>query len=75
MGLTHTTVKLRSLGFSNGTYEANFPVDTGATDSLVPGSELRSIGVQPVAKAHTSWRTPSRLNMNLGWLRSGSWVK
>src|SRR6266571_4121774 len=48
MGLIHITVKLKSLGSSNGSYEAQFLVDTRATDSLVPGSELRKIGVQPV---------------------------
>ncbi len=48
MGLIHTTVKLKSLGSANGTYEAQFLVYTGATDSLVPGSELSRIGVQPV---------------------------
>ena len=48
MGLTHVTVKLRSLGSSNGSYEADFLVDTGATDSLAPAAELNKIGVQPV---------------------------
>jgi hypothetical protein len=47
MGLTHVAVKLRSF-VSNGTYEAEFLVDSGATDSLVPASELTKIGVQPV---------------------------
>ena len=51
MGLTHTLVKLRNLSSANGTYEADFLVDTGATDSLVPGSELRRIGVQPVGRS------------------------
>lgn len=50
MGLTHIAVKLKSFGSSNGTYEAQFLVDTGATDSLVPRSELIRIGVQPVGK-------------------------
>src|SRR6267142_6180664 len=50
MGLIHLTVKLRSLGSANGAYEAEFVVDTGATDSLVPASELNTIGVQPVGK-------------------------
>ena len=49
-GLTHLTVKLGSPGSANGAYEAEFLVDTGATGSLVPGSELRTIGVQPVGK-------------------------
>lgn len=50
MGLIRVAVKLRSLASSNGTYEAEFLVDTGATDSLVPTSELNRIGVQPVGK-------------------------
>ena len=48
MGLTHVTVKLRGLGVADGGYEADFLVDTGATDTLAPGSALRKIGVQPV---------------------------
>jgi clan AA aspartic protease len=50
MGLTHVTVKLRNLASANGGYEADFLVDTVATDSLAPGAELRKIGVQPIGK-------------------------
>jgi clan AA aspartic protease len=50
MGLTHVTVKLRSLAVANGGYEADFLVDTGPTDSLAPSAELRKIGVQPIGK-------------------------
>src|SRR5437899_1150622 len=50
MGLTRVTVKLRSLSSPNGAYEAEFLVDRGATDSLVPASELNRIGVQPVGR-------------------------
>jgi len=50
MGLTYVTVRLKSLGSSNGSYEANFLVDTGATDSLAPAAELNKIGVQPVGR-------------------------
>ena len=48
MGLTHVMVKLRSLSSPNGAYEAEFLVDTGATDSLVPAAELNKIGINPV---------------------------
>jgi clan AA aspartic protease len=48
MGLTHVTVALKGLGTSAGTYEADFLVDTGATDCLVPAGKLRQIEVQPV---------------------------
>lgn len=50
MGLTHVTVKVRSLASANGAYEADFLVDTGATDSLAPNGELRKAGIQPVGK-------------------------
>jgi clan AA aspartic protease len=48
MGLTHVTVELKGLSTPNGTYEADFLVDTGATDCLAPATKLRQIGVQPV---------------------------
>ena len=50
MGLTHVTVKLRTLGNANGGYEAEFLVDTGATDSLAPASELRRVGIRSVGR-------------------------
>jgi clan AA aspartic protease len=50
MGLTYVTVTLRSLGAKRKKYEANFLVDTGATDSLAPAAELRKIGVKPVGR-------------------------
>lgn len=50
MGLTHVTVTLKNLGVAGGAYEADFLVDTGATDSLAPGVELKKIGVQPIGK-------------------------
>jgi clan AA aspartic protease len=49
MGLTHIAVQLRSSGSKNA-YSANFVVDTGATDSMVPASELKRIGIEPVGK-------------------------
>ena len=48
MGLTHVTVALRSLRSASGSYEADFLVDTGATDSLAPADKLQQIEVQPV---------------------------
>ena len=48
MGIMHVAVALRGFGSSNGTYEADFLVDTAATDSLAPAAELRKIGVQPL---------------------------
>lgn len=50
MGLTHVTVALKGLGTASGTYEADFLVDTGATDCLAPASKLRQIDLQPVGR-------------------------
>ena len=49
MGLTHVAVKVLNRD-SKDTFSANFLVDTGATDSMVPACELKRIGVQPSAK-------------------------
>jgi predicted aspartyl protease len=38
---------LDALG-SNELYDAEFLVDTGATDAMAPASELRRVGIQPV---------------------------
>lgn len=49
MGLTHVAVNVRNRD-SKDTFSANFLVDTGATDSMVPACELKRIGVQPSAE-------------------------
>ena len=49
MGLTHVAVRLFNSN-SQDTYEANFLVDTGATDTMAPASELKKIGLQPIGK-------------------------
>ena len=48
MGLTHVSVALKDLGSSRASYEADFLVDTGATDCMAPAGKLREIEVQPV---------------------------
>ena len=75
MGLTRIMVKLRNLGSANGTYEAEFLVDTGATGSLVPASELNRIGVQPVGRLLMNSQTEQCTIIASVWLRLVSWVK
>jgi predicted aspartyl protease len=48
MGLTYVAVALKNLGALTGAYEADFLVDTRATDCMAPAAKLRQIGVQPV---------------------------
>ena len=49
MGLTHVTVSPLNSD-SKDTYNANFLVDTGTTDTMAPASELKKIGVEPVGR-------------------------
>jgi clan AA aspartic protease len=49
MGLTYVIVALKAAG-GRKKYQANFLVDTGATDTFAPAAELRKIGVKPVGK-------------------------
>ena len=49
MGLTHVVVRLFNSA-SPDTYEADFLVDTGATYTMAPASDLKKIGIQPVGK-------------------------
>ena len=50
MGLIHVTVELRQKRKSKKKFEADFLVDTGATDSLAPAKGLRKAGIEPVGK-------------------------
>jgi clan AA aspartic protease len=45
MGLTHVTTTVQNLTKSGEPYEAEFLVDTGAIDCLVPADELKNAGV------------------------------
>ncbi len=47
MGATHVTVTIRNPADPERAWEALFLVDTGATDSLVPGPHLEAIGLKP----------------------------
>ena len=49
MGAIHVTVNLSWPG-TTGDYEELFLVDTGATDSLAPGSKLLALGFKPVGQ-------------------------
>lgn len=50
MRLIHVTVTLQRVEGADASYEADFLVDTGATDSLAPARELRRIGVAPAGR-------------------------
>ena len=50
MGLTKVTTKISPFGNADECYEAVFLVDTGATDSMIPGPELEKIGLKKEGK-------------------------
>jgi clan AA aspartic protease len=50
VGLIQVTVTLRVPGEKESAYQALFLVDTGATDTMAPGSALSNGGIQPVGK-------------------------
>ena len=50
MGLTHVTVALKRAGSTNGSYESIFLVDTGASDTMAPASELTRVGIERAGK-------------------------
>jgi clan AA aspartic protease len=50
MGPTKVTAKLSVFGDGARAYEAVFLVDTGATDSMVPGPALENIGLKKEGK-------------------------
>lgn len=66
MGLTHVAVKLRNRD-SHDTFTANFLVDTGATDSMVPASELRRIGIKPNNKKTYELASGELIKFDVGY--------
>ena len=50
MGATHVTVTVRNPADPEKCWEGLFLVDSGATDSLVPGPHLDAIGLKPRGK-------------------------
>lgn len=66
MGLTHVAVKLRNHD-SSDTFTANFLVDTGATDSMVPACELRRIGIKPNHKKTYELASGELIKFDVGY--------
>jgi hypothetical protein len=75
MGLTYVTVSVRAPGASSRAYESGFAVDTSATDSMVPGSELTKIGIQPVGRTTYELADRTLHEYPLASHRSSSWEK
>jgi clan AA aspartic protease len=67
MGLVHASVIVRPLVSKAGKkFEGVFLVDTGATDTMVPASKLRKIGIKPVGKKVYELADGRRLELSYG---------
>ena len=51
MGLTHVTARVSDLAKQGSVFEAEFLVDTGWIDCLVPREHLLAAGIRPEGKA------------------------
>ncbi len=47
MGTTYLTTRIRRLDKQGAVYTASFLVDSGATETMVDGDRLRSLGIEP----------------------------
>ncbi len=65
MGLTRVAVKIKDFT-SSDSFHSQFLVDTGATDSMAPASELIKIGIKPIGKKRYELATGSIVEYEFG---------
>jgi clan AA aspartic protease len=68
MGLTHVTVEVASLA-GRRRYQAEFLVDTGSIDGLVPARHLRRIGIKPEGRDVYELATGETVELPVGFAR------
>jgi clan AA aspartic protease len=64
--MIHLQVSIRVPGTTDPGYDARFLVDTGATDSMAPGSALRHAGIRPVGRNSYELADGSRVDYEFG---------
>ena len=69
MGVTHVTVRVRDLPGASDPYEADFLVDTGAVDSMVPGEKLLEAGIKPERKKVYELANGQSVEYEIGFAR------
>jgi clan AA aspartic protease len=68
MGLTHVTVAVSPL-VGRKRFEAEFLVDTGAIDCLVPARELKRVGIKPEGRDVYELANGDTLELPVGFAR------
>jgi len=66
MGMIHVDVSIKIPGVVEPTFTDAFLVDTGATDSMVPGSALAAIGIKRVGRESYEMADGSRVEYDFG---------
>jgi clan AA aspartic protease len=66
MGLIHVTVMLRANEKSRKKYEADFLVDTGATDCMAPESQLKKAGIRRSGRMTYELANGSKVEYDFG---------
>ncbi len=69
MGITYVTTQIFDFNKKNEPYEAEFLVDTGAIDCMVPGEELEKIGIQKEGKSVYELANGEIVEYELGFAR------
>ncbi len=69
MGLTRVTAKISNLTKTGVSYEAEFLVDTGAIDCLVPGNALVNAGIEVEGKEVYQLANGQAVESNYGFAR------
>jgi predicted aspartyl protease len=66
MGLTHQRLIVKSSRKSRKAITVNFLIDSGAVYSLVPGKQLKSMGIRPYRKLNFSLTDGSVVTREVG---------
>ena len=68
MGTFSVKLRVGNL-FSDASAEVEALVDTGATNSMMPGSLLRRLGIEPVEKRTARVADGRRIELEMAWAR------
>jgi clan AA aspartic protease len=66
MGATPVTVAIVNPADTKRRWEGLFLVDTGATDCMAPGNQLRAIGLEPSGKRTYELADGSEISLEIG---------
>src|SRR5690349_21557460 len=69
VGLTYIPVRVESLGMNGKPIDAQFLVDSGASDCLLPAPLLHAAGVEPHATDVYELADGRTLELRVGWSR------